>query len=122
MSRQSVPRWTRSLRRSWARWRQTRRLTKQVARLRRVVQKQDRLLSLRQEYLDLLRKLEPAPPQLERSTPTSKTTPPELDVPPPLTEEEIAELKAMPMPDPMEEIEFRLGLSTTPPSQITSTD
>jgi hypothetical protein len=34
--------------------------------------------------------------------------------PPALTPEEIEELKAEPMPDPLEEIERALGLSTTP--------
>jgi hypothetical protein len=46
--------------------------------------------------------------------------PPMLEPPPPLTPEEIEELKELPMPDPVEEIEYLLGLSTTRPSPQTS--
>lgn len=57
-------------------------------------------------------------------TPTSETTPPPPEVtevlPPPLTPEEIEELASLPMPDPLAEIESRLGLSTTPRSSPTS--
>lgn len=100
-----------------------------MARLRRMQARQDRAIQLQQEYLSLLEKLENPPrlvvvtqPQSESPTPTLATMPPELELPPPLTPEEIAELKAMPMPNPVEEIEFRLGLSTTPPSLATSPD
>lgn len=86
--------------------------------------RQARILSLQAEHQMLLHLLEhPAKPvsllPSGSPTPTSAPMPPELELPPPLTPEEIEELKAMPMPDPMEEIEYRLGLSNTPPSPRT---
>lgn len=83
--------------------------------------RQEKVLAMQKEYLLLVEKLEhPVHPvsllPSDSPTPTSATMPPELELPPPLTPEEIEELKAMPMPDPLEEIEYRLGLSTTPPS------
>jgi len=43
--------------------------------------------------------------------PAPPTTPPLPEIPP-LTPEEKQELESLPMPDPMEELERRLGLST----------
>lgn len=108
-------------RRSWTRWWRTRQLARTVRRLHRIQRRQERVLKLQTEYLLLVEKLE-HPAQLvsllpsDSPIPTSVTMPPELELPPPLTPEEIEELKAMPMPDPLEEIEYRLGLSSTPPS------
>lgn len=71
-------------------------------------------MELQREFLILLECLE-NPPQLV--TVTMEEPPQERmeslpEVPPPLTPEEIAELKGLPMPDPVEEISHRLGLST----------
>ena len=74
-------------------------------------------MHLRVEMLELLEQLE-HPPLLSRPL---EQEPPGLDFPP-LTEAEIQELRDLPMPDPLEEIEARLGLSTSPPSQRTSAD
>ena len=95
-----------------------------MRRLDRIQRQQERILLLQSERLRLLHLLEnPAQPASLLPSgspiPTSAPTPPELELPPPLTPEEIEELKAMPMPDPLEEIEYRLGLSTTPPSPQT---
>lgn len=128
MSEQGLS-WTMRLRLSWARWRRTR----QLKRLDRLARRVQALTVLREQTMAQMVAIEeemhpqrevvlPEPlPQLENETPTSKTTPPQLEVPPPLTPEEIAELKAQ-MTDPVGEIEHRLGLSTTPPSPPTSVD
>lgn len=86
-----------------------------------------RQLELRLEMLQLLEMLEEPqrllPPEY-LETPTSETTLPtqvvEATLPPPLTPEEMEALANLPMPDPLAEIESRLGLSTTPPSSPTS--
>lgn len=113
-----------SLLQSWTRWFQTRRLEAKVRRLRRQVAAQERVLALQVECLQLLDRLEhPRLPEHLLPQPEPQTQPepqpqaPEL--PPPLTPEEMAALQEEPMPDPMEEIEYRLGLSTTPQSQQT---
>jgi len=73
--------------------------------------------------LELLEQLEhplllsPDPDSLP--TPRPPVTVEQLDLPPALTAEEIQELRELPMPDPVQEIEHRLGLSTTPPSPQT---
>ena len=103
------------LRRSWVRWLRTRRLTHRVRRLRRKVARQEKAIRLRVEMLELLEQLE-HPPLL--SPPLPPGTPEPLDFPP-LTEAEIQELRDLPMPDPLEEIEARLGLSTSPRSPQT---
>lgn len=121
--------WTTSSRRFWVRWHRTMRLRATVRRLRRQVSRAQRQLALRLEMLQLMEQLEH--PMLllpaehlpsDSPTPTSEPTPlpPEPPLPPPLTEEERAALMALPMPDPLEEIEHRLGLSTSPPSSQTS--
>lgn len=113
-----------SLLQSWTRWFQTRALERKVRRLRRQVQAQERVLALQVECLQLLHRLEnprlPAHllPQPEPQ-PQPELPPRALGLPPPLTPEEMAALQEEPMPDPMEEIEVRLGLSTTPQSQQT---
>ena len=113
------------LRLSWERWRRTRRLTRTVRRLRRLAARQEAALSLQREMLDLLDQLQQpillAPP-LESPTPTWEQMPPSLELPPPLTQEEMDTLRELPMPDPLEEIELRLGLSTSPPSPRTWED
>lgn len=119
-----MPSWTMRLRRSWAHWRRTRRLTRQVRRLRRLVRRQEKALALQREFHRLLQELE-SPSLLRPSdspTPTSEATPPPLvePLPPPLTEAEMEALRALPMPDPLVEIEQALGLSTSPPSRPTS--
>lgn len=84
-----------------------------------MAQKQDRVTLLileRQSILETLEQTMNPPQQVE--IPAAPT----IQVPPPLTPEEIEELKMEPMPDPAEEIEYLLGLSTTPPSRVTSTD
>ena len=98
-----------------------------VRRLRRISKRETKRQELQLEFLMLMNQLEsPAqvmqapPPQLESPTPMPTMAPPELEVPPPLTPKEIEELRELPMPDPVEEIEYRLGLSTTPPSPQTS--
>lgn len=97
--------------------RQVRRLQRQVKRVQQERELQAQHLHLLQ-VLQLLEQqehpllLEPQPP-----VPVPEPTPRALGQPPPLTPEEKAELE--PMPDPMEEIEHRLGLSITPPSQQT---
>ena len=126
-SQRSVVRsWTTSSRRSWARWIQTRRLRRTVRRLRRLARRQERALQLRLEFLTLLEQLEHPQVVLPSGSPipTSELTHPLLEPPslPPLTEEEIAELRALPMPDPLEEIERALGLSTSPRLPLTSED
>lgn len=83
-------------------------------------------MALRLELLQLVEKLEHplllVPEQLRPTPESPQPPPPEVTeaLPPPLTEEERAELMAMPMPDPLEEIESRLGLSTSPASLPTS--
>ncbi len=100
-------------------------LARRVRRLRRLAHRQERVLLLQQEFLELLEQLERPPALLllrapsDSPTPISVPMPPELELPPPLSPEEIAELRALPMPDPLEEIEARLGLSTTPLSPQT---
>lgn len=95
-----------------------------MRQLRRRVQRAEEQLRLRLEMLQLMEKLEhplllvPQPPS-DSPTPISEPTPPLPEPPPPLTEEEKAELMAQPMPDPLEEIEQRLGLWTPPPSPRT---
>lgn len=101
------------------------RLAHQVRRLRRLALRQKRVLALQLEFLTLLEALEHPPGLLLRQDPSDSPTPileqmpPELELPPPLSPEEIEALRAMPMPDPLEEIEHRLGLSTTPLSPQT---
>lgn len=88
--------------------------------MRKKVHRQERAVHLQREFLRLLEQLEHPPVLLQRAalsdspTPTLEQMPPEWELPPPLTPEEIEELRALPMPDPLEEIEARLGLSTTP--------
>lgn len=90
--------------------------------LRRKVRRQEKVLLLQLEYLALLEKLEHplmlVPPELLPQTP-QPPLPPELSPPDQLTPEEIEELRALPMPDPLEEIQLRLA-STTPSSLPTS--
>lgn len=80
------------------------------------------MLLLQLEFLELLEKVEHplmlVPPERLPQAPTPPL-PEELAPPDPLTPEEIEELRAMPMPDPLEEIQQRL-VSTTPPSPLTS--
>ena len=96
-----------------------------MRRLRRLAHRQQRALALQQEFLTLLEALEHPPLLLsglalsDSPTPTLEQMPPELELPPPLSQQEIQELRAMPMPDPLQEIEARLGLSTTPLSPAT---
>jgi hypothetical protein len=89
-----------------------------VRRLRRLARRQQKALELRLEFLTLLEQLEHPQVVLPSGSPipTSELTHPLLEPPSPpaLTPEEIEELKAEPMPDPLEEIERALGLSTTP--------
>jgi hypothetical protein len=96
------------------------RLQRTVRRLRRKVRRQERAIRLRVEMLELLEQLEHPP--LLAPPPPEPDPMPEWEPPPPLTAAEMEELRALPMPDPLEEIEYRLGLSTTPPSQRTSAD
>lgn len=84
-----------------------------MRKLRRQVARQEKLIHLRVEMLELLEQLE-HPPLLSPPLPPE----PALDFPP-LTEAEIQEIRDLPMPDPLEEIERRLGLSTSPPSPQT---
>ena len=79
-----------------------------MRKLRRQVARQEKAIRLRVEMLELLEQLE-HPPLLSPPLPPE----PALDFPP-LTEAEIQELRELPMPDPLEEIEHRLGLSTSP--------
>lgn len=106
------------LRRSWVSWIRTLRLRLAVRRLRRKVRRQERVIRLQLEYLRLLEQLEHplmlVPPELLPQAPTPPL-PETLDPPEPLTPEEIEELRALPMPDPLEEIRHRLDLSTTTP-------
>ena len=120
-----VPSWTMRSLRSWTRWWRTQSLAHQVRRLRKKVLRQERALLLQREFLTLLEQLEHPqvlvlqPDPSGSPTPISDLMPPEWVPPPPLTPEEIKQLRAMPMPDPLEEIEQRLGLSTTPLSPQT---
>src|SRR5690349_16447150 len=113
------------LRRSWAHWRQTRRLRAAVRRLRRKVARQEQLIRLRVEMLELLEQLEHPPLLMEREPPVVPTPLTDqleelMELPPPvLTAEEMQELRELPMPDPLAEIEERLGLSTSPRSPQT---
>ena len=97
---------------------------RQVRRLHRLVARQEKALALQQEYLTLLERLT-SPPLLvtvgaaEPALPPEEVLPTELLLPPPLTEAEIRELQELPMPDPLVEIEARLGLSTSPRSPQT---
>lgn len=81
------------------------------------------MLLLQLEFLELLEKAEHpltlVPAERLPQAPT-EPLPEELAPPDPLTEEELAELRALPMPDPVEEIQRALALSTTPSSQPTS--
>ena len=103
------------------------RLKLRIRRVRRRVERAEKQLRLKLELLQLLERLENplllVPSELLQ-TPTSGETPlpPEVTevLPPPLTPEEMEELANLPMPDPLAEIEHRLGLSTTPPSSPTS--
>ena len=88
-----------------------------MRKLRRQVAKQERAIRLRVEMLELLEQLE-HPPLLAPLPPTVELAP----MPPPLTEAEIQEIRELPMPDPLEEIEHRLGLSTSPLSSRTWAD
>lgn len=114
--------WTTSSRRSWVRWRRTRRLRRELRRLRRKVAATERVLREQLEFLQLLEQLEHplmlVPAEMLPQAPTPPL-PEELDPPDPLTPEEIAELRALPMPDPVEEIQQLLA-STTPSSRPTS--
>lgn len=89
-----------------------------MRRLRKKVARQERLIRLRVEMLELLEQLE-HPPLLSPPPPPEEPEHPAWEMPPPLTEAEMAELREMPMPDPLQEIEHRLGLSTTPQSPQT---
>ena len=104
-----------------------------MRRLRRLEARQRRELALQAELLQLLERLGHPLVVLPSAspTPTSDPTPPPsepllveppIPVPPPLTEEELEELRALPMPDPVEEIVAALGPWTTPPSRQTSED
>lgn len=117
------------LRLSWARWRRTR----QLKRLDRLARRVQALTVLREQTMARMVAIEEEMhpqrevvlaeplPQLESPTPISEMTPPTLEVRgPTLTEEEREQLKAMKMPDPVTELEHRLGLSTMPPSPPTS--
>lgn len=127
MTSQAVLSWTTSSRRFWVRWHRTMRLRLRIRAVRRQVARAERQLRLKLELLQLVEQLENplllVPSELLQ-TPTSEPTPLSLEVtealPPPLTEEEKEALLALPMPDPLAEIESRLGLSTTPPSPETS--
>lgn len=118
--------WMMRSRRSWVRWRQTKHLQRQVRRLRRLALKQQRALELRLEFLTLLEQLEHPQVVLPSGSPipTSELMHPLLEPPPlpPLTEQEMEELRALPMPDPLEEIERALGLSTSQRLPLTSED
>jgi hypothetical protein len=98
-------------------------LQRQVRRLQRQVERVQKERELRAQYRQLLQQLEHLehPPLLEPQPPAPAPVPipRALGLPPPLTPEEITALQEEPMPDPMEEIEHRLGLSITPPSQQT---
>ena len=72
------------------------------------------VLVLQEEHRRLLE-------MLESPVPEPETLPPAWVPPPPLTEAEIQALRDS-MPDPLEEIEHRLGLSTTPLSPQTWAD
>ena len=87
-----------------------------MRQLRRLAERHRLLVSLLAEREALLQEL--SSPPSESPTPTWAETllSPEPPLPPPLTPEEIRELEATPMPDPLEEIEHRLGMSTSPPS------
>ena len=119
-----VPFWMTRLLRSWTRCWRTRRLERQVRRLRKLVRQQEHALATQQAFLMLLEVLEhpPSPYPSDSPTPILEQMPPELELPPPLSQREIEALRAMPMPDPLEEIEARLGLSTTPLSPQTWSD
>jgi hypothetical protein len=97
-----------------------------VRKLRRLARRQEKPRPRRLELLQLLEKLEHPQVVLPSGSqiPTSELTHPLLEPPSPpaLTEEELEELRALPMPDPLEEIERALGLSTSPPSQQTWAD
>lgn len=109
-----------SLRRSWTSWLQRRRekrLRREIRRLERIkaleADQRLRVIRLEQRVHPLLQVALPSlesPPLRPDSLPATPDSLPE--VPPPLTPEEIAELKGLPMPDPVQEIEHRLGLST----------
>lgn len=116
-SQEQAPSWTMRSRRSWTRWYRTRRLAWAVRKLRRKVARQERAIKLRVEMLELLEQLQNPP--LLASPPAEQDPMPEWEPPPPLTEAEMQELRDLPMPDPLGEIEQRLGLSTSPPSQRT---
>lgn len=78
--------------------------------------RQEQVLRMQLEYLELLEKLEHplmlVPPELLPQGPTPPL-PEELDPPEPLTPEEIEELRELPMPDPLEEIQLRLASTST---------
>ena len=127
MTSQAVLSWTTSSRRFWVRWHRTMRLRLRLRKVRRQVERAERQVLRRLELLQLLERLENPLlllPSEYLQTPTSEETPlpPEVmeALPPPLTPEELEELANLPMPDPLAEIEQRLGLSTTPPSSQTS--
>jgi len=127
VSSHAVLSWMTSSRRCWVRWHRTMRLRLRIRAVRRRVERAEKQLRLKLELLQLLERLENPllllPSELLQ-TPTSEETPlpPEVMevLPPPLTPEEMEELANLPMPDPLAEIESRLGLSTTPPSPPTS--
>lgn len=74
--------------------------------------RREKVLVLQQEHQRLLQ-------TLEHPLPETEPLPPQWTPPPPLTPQEIQELRES-MPDPLEEIEARLGLSTSPLWQQTS--
>jgi hypothetical protein len=82
-----------------------------------MVARQERAIRLRQEYLTLLEQLEHPPLLIPPPLPEEPPMPP-----PPLTPAEIEELRMLPMPDPLTEIEERLGLSTSTRLPLTSVD
>lgn len=107
-----------------------------MRRLRRLEASQRRELELQAQMLALLERLEHPLVVLPLASPTPTSEPthppsepqeqllvePPIPVPPALTPQELAELAAIPMPDPVEEIAAALGQWTSPPSQRTSED
>lgn len=116
-----VPSWMMRLRLSWERWRRTRLLLRKTRKLARLLRRQQTAIERQERFLSLLEQVQ-NPPQLVMVT--EPEIPPEVEESlseiPTLTPEEIEELKAMPMPDPVVTIEQELGLSTSPPSRTIS--
>lgn len=110
------------LRLSWERWSRTRQLRKLVRAKRRELALSLMLEQQHHRVVQMEQMLLPPspPPMVEPPPPTPDPTPDPTPEPTmqTLTEEERASLPEM--PDPAEEIEHRLGLSTTPPSRQSS--